>query len=147
MDKILKLLNNDAQKIGVISTLGENGQPQSAAVYYTFDDKLNIYFVTRANSRKYKNAILNKKGAFAIVNQDLSMTLQIEGALDIASKIEEQEALFPKLVMIVTEKNAIPPVSKMDSSEMIFMKLTPTWARIGDFSGGKDNMFEEVNFN
>ena len=145
MDKILKFLEEDTQKLGVLSTVNQENKPESAVVYYTSDKEANIYFVTRAASRKYRNSVINPNACFVISTEFPAKTLQIGGTMDMVTDAHEQEELFPKLIKITTEKNLTPPISKMDSSEIIFVKLSAKWIRLGDFSNPVGDMiFEEI---
>lgn len=145
MNKILKFLEEDEHKLGVLSTVNQDNKPESAIVYYTHDTNLNIYFVTRAASRKYRNSVANPNTCFVISTESPAKTLQLSGTLDIVSDPHEQEELFPKLIKKATEKNVTPPISKMDKSEILFVKISTKWVRLTDFSDpSREAVYEEV---
>src|SRR3989344_1355089 len=134
LDKIIFFLGTQRSRLGVISTVGEENKPESAFVYYAFDDNLNIYFVTRDASRKYKNIVENKNVAFAIATENPPQTLQIEGVASVESDTEEQKKLFQELVGLASLKNFAPQISQQTGAGGLqFIKISPRWIRFGNF--------------
>jgi general stress protein 26 len=144
-EKIIKFLNEDAQKLGVISTVTAENKPESAFMYYAFDEDLNIYFATRVASRKYKNFMENKHIAFAVAKENPPQTLQLEGLASVVVEAEVQKSLFPELITMAAQRNFAAPISQMESSELKFLKITPNWIRFGNFEVRKHGgIFEEI---
>lgn len=135
---IVEELSSIDQPLGVISTINEQGNPQSASVYYVSGENLNIFFVTRSQSRKYKNIQKNSHVAFTITREHPPTTIQLEGTVAEVIDAIEQNDHFQKLVARATESNFMPPVSQMVTGEMAFMKITTTWARCGNFEVMKE---------
>lgn len=119
--------------IGVVSTRGSHGM-ESAAVHYTFDDALNLYFNTRTNSRKYENIKEQPEVVFVVYSTEPSRTLQITG---VAEEIEEFDGTKDVYVRLLeqTLKGKAAPIESLYSA-IRFIKIRTTWARFGDFSGG-----------
>lgn len=135
---IVEALTSINQPLGVISTSAETNNPQSASVYYINDEHCNIFFVTRSESRKYKNIQHNPHVAFTVTSEHPPKTIQIEGtAAEVMDPIE-QSNYFDKLVAKATESTFMPPVSQLVTGEMVFMKITTTWARCGNFEVMKE---------
>jgi len=65
-------------KYGVLGTIGENGNPQSALVGIAVTEDLEIVFDTIKSSRKYLNLIAKPACSFAIGWAD-ERTVQYEG--------------------------------------------------------------------
>jgi general stress protein 26 len=119
--------------IGIISTSASRGV-ESAAVYYTFDDELCIYFNTRTNSRKYENIKERPEVAFTIYQNDPAQTLQVAGIAEEIADIDETKKIYETLIHHTLAKGDAP-IENMHSM-IRFIKITPTWARFGDFSHG-----------
>jgi len=66
-------------KVGVLATANNLGKPHAATVYVTFDQDLNLYFLTRTNTQKSRNIQSNNQVALAIYNAPSQTTLQAEG--------------------------------------------------------------------
>lgn len=135
---IMEELASINQPLGVISTTNEHGNPQSASVYYINDEDLNIFFVTRSESRKYKNIQKNPHVAFTITREHPPITIQLEGTAAEVIDVIEQNEYFQNLVAKATESTFMPPVSQMVAGEMVFMKITTAWARCGNFEVMKE---------
>lgn len=137
-DKIFNDLTVMNQNIGIISTMGGYGQPQAAAMYFIFDSALNIYFITRESSRKYRNIKKNPRVAFVVSTENPPKTIQFEGEAQEVTDPHETTEYFSRLVTLASEKSVIPPVSQMEDGRMVFMKIVTDWARSGNFETLKE---------
>lgn len=137
-DKIFNDLTAMNQSVGVLSTMGGYGQPQAASMYFIFDSALNIFFITRESSRKYKNIKRNPRVAFVVSTENPPATIQFEGEAQEVTDPHEVNEYFTRLVALASEKNAIPPVSQIDDGKMMFMKIATDWARSGNFETLKE---------
>ena len=131
------------QNLGVIATTNE--KPEAAVVYFSYDENLNIYFTTRKNSRKYANLTTNPHAAFVIYNAELLKTIQFEGVVTVVENPLEQGKYYSQLVELAAKNNPLPPIDQLGESEIMFMKLSTTWARVGNFEIARTgDVFEEV---
>lgn len=145
-EQIQTFLKNEKQRLGVLSTISATGTPQSAFIYYAFDEDLNIYFITRTESRKYINIKNNPNVAFVVGTETPPQTLQIEGTASVLERPEDFSFLFSDLVKMTVERHFVPPITQMtNSGDVFFMKITPTWVRLGNFEIRRNGeMFEEI---
>lgn len=146
-DAIFEELSSINRPFGTISTVSEENKPESATVYFVYDQTLDIYFLTRKKSRKYKNIMHNPHVAFVVTCEHPPKTIQLEGVASVVTDPKEQMDHFNELVKRSSERNPVPPVAQLvDSGEMVFMKISTAWARFGKFEamreGGK---FIEAN--
>jgi general stress protein 26 len=142
---VLDFLHQDEDMLGVVSTISSDNKPESAFVYYSFDEDLNIYFMTRANSRKGQNILENKNVAYAIVSRNPPQTLQLDGEASFVDEKEMQKKLFKELVEFASKNYFASPIAQMQSSELVFIKITPHWMRFGNFEARRHgDMFEQV---
>lgn len=142
---LLEEIDKMNQPLGVVSTVSDGGKPESASLYYIKDDALNIFFVTRSGSRKYKNILKNPNVSFVITSEHPPKTVQLEGTAREVIDAHEQVEFFDKLVAKASESNLMPPVSQMVEGEMVFMKITTSWARFGNFEIMKEgDKFVEI---
>ncbi|MCU0660158.1 MAG: pyridoxamine 5'-phosphate oxidase family protein [Candidatus Pacebacteria bacterium] len=119
--------------IGVISTRGSHGM-ESAAVYYTFDDGLHLYFNTRTNSTKFENIKEQPEVTFVVYSTEPAQTLQMTGIAEEIEELNGAKDIYIKLLE-QTLKGKTAPIETLHSN-IRFIKITPKWARFGDFSGG-----------
>lgn len=118
---------------GVVSTYSGTTL-ESAAMYYIADENLNIYFHTRTNSEKYNNIKNNTTVTFVVYKENPALTLQIKGKAVIIEDVTEALDVFSKLLERTTKSGLTPPLLKLEQSEVALIKITPTWARFGNFS-------------
>ena len=130
---ITEALASINQPLGVISTSNEQGNSQSAGLYYITDENLNIFFVTRSASRKYKNIQNNPHVSFTVISEHPPVTIQLEGTAAEVMDPTEQTTYYDKLIAKATATTPMLPVSQIVTGEMVFMKITTTWARCGNF--------------
>ncbi len=144
--KIAAILGMQKSRLGVVSTVNEENKPESAFVYYTFDEDLNIYFATREQSRKFKNIMRNKSAAFVMATENPPQTLQLEGEASVHRELEDQRELFTELVALASSKHFSSPIAQQDhSGGLQFVKISPSWIRFGNFEVRKHgSTFEEV---
>jgi general stress protein 26 len=144
-DKIISFLGLQKSRLGVVSTVNEESKPESALVYYAFDENLSIYFATKDNSRKYENILKNKNVAFVVATENPPLTLQLEGTASVYNDTSEQKRLFEELVGLASSRHFSSPISQQSTGGLQFIKISPSWMRLGDFQVRKHgNTFEEV---
>ena len=144
-EKIMAFLGLQKSRFGVVSTVNEENKPESAFLYFAFDENLNIYFVTKDTSRKFKNIVKNSNVSFASATENPPQTLQLEGTAAVHSDIENQKHLFQELVGLASAKHFSPPISQQTRGGLQFIKITPTWMRFGNFEVRKHgDTFQEV---
>lgn len=145
--QIFLFLQGEKGNLASISTISPDSKPHSASVYFTMDKDLNIYFSTRMNSRKYKNLLNNPSIAFLISSLHPQVTLQLEGTASLVTNSDEQRMFFSEILNIATVQHDVPPIAQMMTSEIAIMKITPAWARLGNFGGWKNkDVFHEISF-
>ena len=130
MDELVAL----NQPLGVIGTLAEGSRPESATVYYAYDTALNLYFITKKSSRKYKNIERNPFVSFVITKENPARTIQIEGtAAPVGTPYDEQD-IYEELQRLSRDHIKTPPLEELPSSDLVFMKITTDWVRFGEFT-------------
>ena len=117
-DKVIAFLGLQKSRLGVISTISNDNKPESAFVYFAFDENLNIYFATRDNSRKYKNILQNKNVSFVIATENPPQTLQLDGTASVHNDTSDQKHLFQELVGLASAKHFSPPISQQTTPRL-----------------------------
>src|SRR5690348_6112108 len=65
--------------LGVVSTLGSDGQPQAATVAFSETDELCLVIGTSETSRKARNIERDARVAYTATDPDKRYTFQLEG--------------------------------------------------------------------
>lgn len=117
----------NAHELCVISTLGDNGQPQAAVVGFGQTEELQLVFATATTSRKARNIEAN--GAVAVViGWEPQGTVQYEGT---ARQLEGDEAT--RFGEVYFAKN--PAARKYrDLTKERFYVVEPKWIRFTDIT-------------
>jgi len=110
----------------VISTIGPNGEPQSATVGFSEDGKGELMFGTFDASRKFRN--LNRDPRVSVVvGFEGSTTVQYEGVarqLTGDELLERQKAHFAKMPSVEKYKN---------NPGQVYFTIAPTWMRYTNY--------------
>lgn len=115
------------QKLAVMSTVGEDGKPESAVLEFGETDELELVFDTFTGSRKYKNLQIHKDVSF-VIGWDKDITVQYEG---VAEEITGEKA--KKFQRAFWNKN--PKAKRWEFREgIVYFKVTLTWIRYSDLS-------------
>lgn len=124
MDK--KVIYNfiDSCPLMVISSLSEDGRPQSAVVGFGQTKQLQIIFGTSEHSRKAQNIVRNDAVAVVIGWQD--KTIQLEGQARMLSRDEADQYAEQYFL-----KNPTARKYKSQPHERYFL-VEPTWLRFTD---------------
>jgi general stress protein 26 len=157
-EHLLEFLKNN--NVGVLATVSNMGMPHAATIYVTFDQDLNIYFVTRKETRKSHNLHSNAQAALAIYNAASQTTLQAEGTVIEVYEPTKIQWVFNDIWRIATQTSAgnLPPQSQLiGSGEYVAYKLSAPSLRLAVFkqqdSAKSDQIFnviptqDEVHFN
>lgn len=115
----------DGCKLGVISTVNDDGTPAAAVVGFGQTEDLQILIGTDNSSRKYKNILRNPAIAFT-VGGETPETIQLQGSA---------RELSPDELHIVKDnywrKNPHAEVHHKNPGERYFV-ITPAWLRYTD---------------
>ena len=113
-------------KLGVLSSLGPSGTPQSALVGFAVTENLEIIFDTVKSSRKYANLIARPECSF-VFGWAGEQTVQYEGIAEelAGTRLQQyQQAYF----------RAWPDgPARLSWPGIVYFVVRPTWARYSDF--------------
>jgi hypothetical protein len=135
MDKKLLFQFLDGCGLGVLSSLGPDGRPQSALVGIAVTSELEIVFDTVKKSRKFANIARDLRVAFVIGWQG-EITVQYEGAARQISSTElgpYHETYFRRF----TDGPA-----RLAWEGITYYVVTPKWIRYSDYSQSPPEIVE-----
>jgi general stress protein 26 len=128
----------DAERLGVLSTVAEDGRPESALVGVATTSELELIFDTVKSSRKYPNMKRDPRVAF-VIGCTTEVTVQYEGIaeeLDGAALAEYKKVYFAKF----TDGPA-----RQSWPGIIYFAVRPKWLRYCDYNPGNQRI-EELKF-
>ena len=125
------LTNHD---LAVVSTVTSDHKPESATVGYYFDpENVDLYFVTRADSRKVKNLKTNPNLSVVVGTLPSTNTVQMEGKAQIlySGDSEFKEFLVRLAGLKILYKG---PFLKIEGINFVIVKTKITWLRWLDYN-------------
>lgn len=139
----------DMNPIATVGTINENGTPHGSIVYVCTDDHHSVvYFLTKAETRKYKNLIANNHVSLTIANPSENSTLQASGTAEEIQDAQVIDAAMNKLTRLhVNAVDWLPPISKLRAGPYMLVAITLEYARLAEFQGmniGDERIFTQI---
>jgi hypothetical protein len=121
--------------MGILSTAGAVGTVWGAAVYFLADDDLNIYFVTRTGTFKYKNIEAQPFAALTVADSEAQITVQLSGKVSAMPIQKYMDIFFNKFAAMRPEDDYqwAPPVDKVHEGNYMPLQLTPSHMQYADY--------------
>lgn len=134
------LTENDT---AVIATVTKAGLPHGATISYLADNKLNLYFVTSVESKKYQNLINNRDVAITIYrdSESLKESIQLSGRAERVDNIDSEQKAMEILMRKAGDNVPVPfwiLYNQNHSEELALVKITPYKMTMGSFSTCED---------
>ena len=133
-------------KLAVVSSVAPDSTASGAAVYYVVDDDFNFYFLAHVDSQKYKNLKQNPSAAITVVDDYKQTTIQGGGTVTEVEIGDEHDTAYRKLALIHPPGQFawVPPVSKIHTSAIALLKLTPSRMLLSRFQDGHADARVEI---
>ncbi len=134
-----------SNRLATIATISPNNKPQTALVYYIFDQpSRNIYILTYQNSRKLKNLSMNSSIAFQISQEVEPKIVQIDGEATVVNDLALQTDIISRLPQVANANPASttqPPLFFLShKSNVVTVKITINSFKYSDFSLNKPSI-------
>jgi len=136
-EKSLELMSNSSHCVA--STLGPNGNPQSALVGFSEDKDLGIVIGTYRDSRKLQNILKNPQIAIVIADEQRKLEIQYEGLASIVTISELGSRLDEHFHKLPAAKK------RLNDPNQAWIKVAPIWVRFVDASQSPIK-YEEMSF-
>ena len=134
VEEVYQFMKNE--RLAVLATVAEDGQPEAALMGMAVTPQLEIVFDTVKSSRKYPNLKKNPRVAW-VVGCTTEVSVQYEG---IAEELEGEElAKYKKMYFSV-----FPDGPARESWPGItYFVVRPTWVRYCDYNPGSRRIEEK----
>lgn len=139
----------DVNPIATLGTLNDDGTPHGSIVYVCSGNHGKVvYFLTKSETRKYKNLSANNHVSLTIANPGENSTLQANG---IAAEVQDAQvidAIMNKLTRLhVNAVDWLPPISKLRAGPYVLVGVTLEYARLAEYEGmniGDERIFTKM---
>jgi uncharacterized protein YhbP (UPF0306 family) len=136
--------------MGILSTAAGPESVWGAAIYYLADEDLNIYFVTRTGTQKYKNLESHPFVALTVADAEQQITVQLSGKVDRMPINKYMNVFFDKFAAMRPDGDYqwAPPIDKVHEGNYMPLQLTPSFLQYADFGRRrievKGNYIEQI---
>ncbi len=133
----------DAHSTMTLATVGPQGEPQAAAVFYAADERLNLYFLSSPTSRHSQNLLRDARVAATIHADGQAWQairgVQIEGAVELVEEVttlaqaaRTYAGRFDFVRGLLDDGDDGPVVLRGPVANSRFYVLRPAWIRLID---------------
>ncbi|MBL8159276.1 pyridoxamine 5'-phosphate oxidase family protein [Candidatus Saccharibacteria bacterium] len=124
-----------SHETAVLSTVGKNGEPHGAVIYYLVGQDHRLYMLTKAGTQKVHNIFAHHGVALTVFDKDKLQTVQLQGKAEIEGDQETKNWVFTHIVKPRQHSSgpSMPPVTSLQDGAFIVVRITPTSARYIDF--------------
>lgn len=132
--------------VATVGTVNPDGSPHGAVVYVCSEDRLStIYFLTKQDTKKYKNLSVRSRVSITIVDLVDNSTLQAEGRAFTVRDPATIDAVMKKIAHEhVTAKEWLPPIAKLRAGMYEVVGVELLHVRLAQFKGmtiGDEHIF------
>ena len=86
-----------SHRAATLATITTNKTPDAATVFYIVDNDLFIYFMTRVESRKFRNIEKHQEISMVITDENTMETIQLTGVAERIEDLKEESGALTKL--------------------------------------------------
>ncbi len=131
--------------MAILSTISEEGEPWGSAIIFAIDEDLNFFFMTRADTLKYKNIEANPKVALTVADEEKQITVQARGKISRVEARDYMDVVFKKLADVKPRGDSqwVPPVMKVHKGDYMILRFTPSKLQYADFKQLKTDVHSE----
>jgi len=125
------------QRLGVVSSTGPDGSPQSAVVGIAVTPELEIVFDTLTESRKCQNLFVSQACSL-VIGWDNEMTVQYEGLAEDYGK--DEEGPWKDIYFRVWPEGR----ERLSWPGLVYFVVSPKWIRYSDFNKSPPEIVEFI---
>lgn len=120
--------------LGVISTIDRTGNIHGAAVYYVADEN-SLYFLTKSETQKARDLLVNNQVAFTIVEELQYQTLQLRGYAEVVSGEDVRMRVFNSILKLrnLEDQTTLPPITSIQEGSYVVFHVLISEANYSNF--------------
>lgn len=143
----------NTHRAATLATVNAAGDPDSATVYYVADKRLRLYFMTRVNSRKFRNLAAHPRVSMVVTDESQLVTVQLTGTAKRVERLREDNHIMFRLWVDNYKNPSWPPPAvrlfeKGAFAELAIVRVTPktmTFARFKKLNNDRyQSFFQQV---
>lgn len=130
---------------GVISTVSDKREPWGSSIFFAVDKELNFYFITRADTQKYKNVEKTNRASITVTDIKSQITVQASGDVHKVPAKDLMDVLTNKIKYTKSFGNTkwAPPIVKIHGGDYMVLKFQTTFLQYANFKQIKSDIRED----
>lgn len=123
--------------LAVLSTVEPSGSPHGSTLYAGSDQGLNVFFMTKRDTRKNQNIVNNPNIALTFSGEDHQTTLQLSGTAAEVTLQDEGALAFQVLGSLFHKSEDFRlPISKIEAGPYIVYRVEVKEALLSEYENG-----------
>lgn len=125
------------ENLATIATVNDNNKPDAATIHYVVRDNLDIFFLTKKETGKYKNIQRQNEVVLIVTNAEDLETVKIRGN---AFTVKGDSAIVSEIVTtlahsekFIADLDKLLPIIKRNAGEMVVVKIKPYEIRMSRY--------------
>lgn len=119
---------------GIIASSNLKSEPHASLVNYLIDEELNIFFMARDGSHKFKNITFNPPICLVVCSDQFANSVEVKGYAYKVADNSKTNDMLGKLAASIKRKNPGPlPILHYPGSEIFLFRLEPHTLTYADF--------------
>ena len=124
--------------VGVLATVGADGNPHASPLYISCSNDLRVTFTTKRETLKYQNISQNNHVMAVVYEASSQMAVQMSGrAIEVADG-DDQQAIIKGTIHAASKTGAdeVPPIAKISAGPYVgfVIEIDNIW--LSDFGWG-----------
>jgi len=124
--------------LGTIATVNGDNKPDAATIRYIVKDNLDIFFLTKKETGKYKNIQRQSEVVLIVTNAEEPETVKVRGnafpVTDDPNIISEIVTTLAQSEKFIADLDKFLPIIKRDAGEIVAMKIRPHEIRMSKYN-------------
>jgi nitroimidazol reductase NimA-like FMN-containing flavoprotein (pyridoxamine 5'-phosphate oxidase superfamily) len=134
-EKIINFLQ--AHPVGVLASVDE-GNPHASPLYINTDDKLNITFTTKKETRKYENIAKHNTVMLVVYDGASQSSVQVQGKAVELQNLDDKYAVYGDTLKSAQKSGSdvVPPIAKVVAGQNVAFTIEVENIWMNEWSGG-----------
>jgi general stress protein 26 len=134
--------------VAVLSTVDGHGNPHGAVVYMYAASVLNFYFVTKAETQKFRDLVKHRHVSVTIADDENNSSIQANGTAHVVEETEVIQMVMAHMAKVYARSSDwLAPITKIRAGEYQVVNIKPSHIRLSEYMGkhpGSTHIFTEI---
>lgn len=139
--------------LGALATINASNIPDVSAIYFFVEKDFSCYFVTKVETRKFKNSVDKKVATLLSFDEEALVSAEVTGLVEVIAEQSEVSRIIEAFQALASARKAhywVPPISLLTAGQYVVCKLVASRVTFSNFSSNADkpeSAAHQVSFN